>query len=84
MSSNAEDFNAKYTNANLAPDATEYNPTVLCGLVGQLENADGGSINAAAPGIIVRELSSVDENEIILTLSTGFNALCPTPRRRRP
>lgn len=84
MSSSAEDFNAKYTNANLAPDATEYNPTVLCGLVRQLENVDGGSISAAAPGIIVRELPLADENEKILTLCTGFNALCPTPRRRRP
>lgn len=55
MSSNAEDFGAKYTNANLAPDATKYNSTILCGLVRQLEDADGGSISAAAPGIIVRD-----------------------------
>lgn len=55
MSSNAaEDFSSKYTNANLAPDATAYDSTVLCGLVRKLEDVDGGSISAAAPGIIVR------------------------------
>lgn len=49
-----EDFSSKYTNANLAPDATAYDSTILCGLVRHLEDVDGGSISTAAPGIIVR------------------------------
>ncbi|KAK7701848.1 hypothetical protein SLS64_009982 [Diaporthe eres] len=51
-----EDFNSKYTNANLAPDATAYDSTILCGLVRHLEDVDGGSISAAAPGIIASML----------------------------
>lgn len=52
-----EDFSSKYTNANLAPDAAAYNSTILCGLVRHLEDVDGGSISAAAPGIVVRRRS---------------------------
>lgn len=55
MASHAtEDFSSKYTNANLAPDATAYSSAILCGLVRKLEEVDSGSISAAAPGIIVR------------------------------
>lgn len=61
MSNAPEDFSSKYTNANLAPDSTPYNSTVLCGLVQQLEEVDGGSIRAAAPGIIVRKLQPEPE-----------------------
>lgn len=58
MASHAtDDFSSKYTNANLAPDAAAYNSTILCGLVRHLEDVDGGSISAAAPGIIVRRKS---------------------------
>ncbi|KAG6367685.1 hypothetical protein INS49_001880 [Diaporthe citri] len=57
MASHAtEDFSSKYTNANLAPDAAAYNSTILCGLVRHLEDVDGGSISAAAPGIIASML----------------------------
>lgn len=82
MASHAsEDFSSKYTNANLAPDSTAYNSTILCGLVRQLEDVDGGSISAAAPGIIVRQKTpATDENKGVLILSGGCDALRPTPR----
>ncbi|KEZ40810.1 hypothetical protein SAPIO_CDS8000 [Scedosporium apiospermum] len=51
----SEDFNAKYTDANLASDAAPYDSERLCNLVKILEDADNGSISTAAPAILSPE-----------------------------
>lgn len=53
MSDAAKEFNDKYTNANLATDASLYDETLFHYLVRHLELVDGGAIAPVAPGIIV-------------------------------
>ncbi|CAI0642327.1 unnamed protein product [Colletotrichum noveboracense] len=56
MSDTAKEFNDKYTNANLAADASPYDETVFHYLVRHLELVDGGAIAPVAPGIIASML----------------------------
>ncbi|KAF9875486.1 hypothetical protein CkaCkLH20_06867 [Colletotrichum karsti] len=57
MASNGgSDFDSKYTNANMARDATSYDPSLFRDLVKQLEEVDDGRIKEAAPGIIAAML----------------------------
>ncbi|KAH7133898.1 hypothetical protein EDB81DRAFT_950122 [Dactylonectria macrodidyma] len=46
------DFSSKYTNANLAPDATPYDWPLLSGLLRKLEEADDGAIKSVAPAVL--------------------------------
>ncbi|KAF4843220.1 Cocaine esterase [Colletotrichum siamense] len=56
MSNTTKEFNDKYTNANLAADASPYDETIFHYLVRHLELVDGGTIAPVAPGIIAAML----------------------------
>ncbi|KAH7020546.1 hypothetical protein EDB80DRAFT_882584 [Ilyonectria destructans] len=57
MTTNAsQDFSSKYTNANLAPDATPYDSYTLCNIVKELQSADHGSISSIAPALVAAML----------------------------